>query len=118
MSMLGIYEKQDVALAADLFQWTYRRSIAKYRAVLESMGAPDPLRAKYREQLGDAIRQIVAAGVPLAAAIDSSAIPDTDRAAFIELLRIELASLEPYNCARYRLTIGRTEEWIAQGRPM
>jgi hypothetical protein len=118
VSMLGVYEKQDIALAADLFQWTYRRSIAKYRAVLESMGTPDPLRAKYREQLGDAVRQIVAGGAALATAVDTLAIPEADRAPFIGLLRIELASLEPYNCARYRLTMGKTEEWIARGRPM
>jgi hypothetical protein len=36
--MLGVYEKQDVSLAVDLFDWTYQRSIVKYRAVLESVG--------------------------------------------------------------------------------
>ena len=33
MAMLGLYEQQDVSLAADLFDWTYRRSITKYRAI-------------------------------------------------------------------------------------
>jgi Fic family protein len=33
MAMLGVYEQQDVSLAADLFDWTYRRSIAKYRTI-------------------------------------------------------------------------------------
>ena len=117
MAMLGVYEKQDVSLAVDLFDWTYRRSIVKYRAILESMGAPDPLRAKYREHLGDAIRQIVATGSTLSAAVDTLAIPNADRPAFIELLRVELANLEPYNCARYRLPINKTEEWVAKGRP-
>jgi Fic family protein len=116
MAMLGVYEQQNVSLAADLFDWTYRRSITKYRAILESMGAPDPLRAKYREYLGDAIRQIVATGSTLPAAVEGLAIPDADRPAFMELLRIELANLEPYNCARYRLTINKTEEWVANGR--
>jgi hypothetical protein len=117
MAMLGVYEKQDVSLAVDLFDWTYRRSIVKYRAILESMGAPDPLRAKYREYLGDAIRQIVATGSTLSAGVDTLAIPNADRPAFIELLRLELANLEPYNCARYRLPINKTEEWVAKGRP-
>jgi hypothetical protein len=116
MAMLGVYEQQDVSLAAELFDWTYRRSIAKYRAVLESMGAPDPLRAKYREHLGDAIRQIVLGGSTLAAAVEGLNIPDEDRKNFIELLRVELANLEPYNCARYRLSINKTEEWVASGR--
>ena len=115
-AMLGVYEQQDVSLAADLFDWTYRRSITKYRAVLESMGAPDPIRAKYREHLGDAIRQIVVTGSTLLAAVEELAIPGTDRPAFIELLRVELANLEPYNCARYRLPIIKTEQWVANGR--
>jgi hypothetical protein len=116
MAMLGVYEQQDVSLAADLFDWTYRRSITKYRAILASMGPPDPLRAKYREYLGDAIRQIVVTGSTLPAAVEGLAIPDVDRPAFIELLRVELANLEPYNCARYRLAINKTGEWIANGR--
>jgi hypothetical protein len=33
-------------------------------------------------------------------------------------LRAELLHLEPYNGARYRLSIGKAEEWIAEGRPM
>jgi len=83
---------------------------------MESMGAPDPLRAKYREYLGDAIRQIVATGSTFRAAVEGLAIPDADRPAFIELLRVELANLEPYNCARYRLIVNKAEEWIANGR--
>jgi hypothetical protein len=51
MAMIGVYERQDVSLAVNLFEWTYRRSIEKYRALLESLGTPDPLRAKYREEL-------------------------------------------------------------------
>jgi len=118
MAMLGVYERQDVSLAAELFDWTYRRSIAKYRAVLESMGPPDPLRAKYREYLGDAIRQIVVTGSTLPDVLKGLAVPDDDRQPFTLLLRVELASLEPYNCARYRLSIDKTEEWVANGRPL
>lgn len=35
--MIGVYEQCDVALAVDLFAWTYRRSLDKYKAVLASM---------------------------------------------------------------------------------
>jgi fido (protein-threonine AMPylation protein) len=117
LAVLGIYERQDVTLAAELFAWTYRRSIAKYRAVLEAMGLPNPFRARYREQLGETVRRIVADGVTLSAVLDDLALPHEDRAPFEQLVRVELASLAPYNCARYRLTIPRTENWIARGRP-
>lgn len=39
-----------------------------------------------------------------------------DKEAFTNMLREELRQLEPYNCARYRLPIGKTQEWIAAGR--
>jgi Fic family protein len=117
MAMLGVYERQNVSLATELFDWTYRRSITKYEAILESLGAPDPLRAKYRELSGDAMQEIVQRGSTLNDALATLAIPEADRLAFAELLRAELASLEPYNCARYRLSIRKTEEWVAKGRP-
>ncbi len=118
LAMLGVYERQDVALAVELFDWTYRRSVAKYRAVLESMGAPNPFRARYREQLGDAVRQIVSTGATFAEAVRDFAIPEADRSAFEKLLQLELANLESYNCARYRLTLAKAEDWITKGRPM
>jgi DNA-binding transcriptional ArsR family regulator len=118
MAMLGVYERLDLTLATELFDWTYRRSIPRYRAVLESLGAPDPFRSKYREHLGEAVRKVVAAGSRLAEAVADLALPAEDKAPFQDLSRVELLQLEPYNCARYRLSIGKTEEWIAKGRPM
>lgn len=118
MAMLGVYERLDSTLAIELFAWTYRRSIPKYRTILESMGEPNPFRVKYREQLGEAIRQMVAMDTPFADAVAALAVPEADQRPFQELLREELRHLEPYNCARYRLAIGKTEEWIGNGRPM
>ena len=116
-AMLGVYERLDPSLAVKLFAWTYRRSIDRYRAVLESMGAPDPLRARYREQLGEAVRRIVFHRETMARTLKAAAVAAQDRAAFRAMLAVELAHLEPYNCARYRLPIGSTQAWIAKGRP-
>jgi hypothetical protein len=116
LAMLGVYERLDVTLATELFTWTYRKSIPRYRAVLESLGAPDTFRAKYREHLGEAVRQVVTRNRRLSRAVAESGIAQEDRAAFQHLLRTELLQLEPYNCARYRLAIGKTEEWIRKGR--
>jgi hypothetical protein len=117
MAMLGVYERLDVRLAGELFVWTYQRSIPKYQAVLASMGAPDPLRARYREQLISAVQDVVRAGKTLDEAIATAAVPHADQESFRTLLQTELAQLEPYNCARYRLSIGNTQEWTAKGRP-
>jgi hypothetical protein len=118
MAMLGVYERLDLALAIELYAWTYRRSIPKYRTILEAMGAPNPFRAKYRGHLGEAVYQIVAAATSFAHAVATLGIPESDQGSFRELLREELRHLEAYNCARYRLPIGKTEDWIAKGRPM
>lgn len=117
LALLGVHEKQDVALAVELFEWTYLRSIRKYEVILQAMGAPNPFRAKYREQLADAVRQVVNDRLPMASVLANLALPMEDQAAFRELLQQELRHLETYNCARYRLAIRRTEEWVRLGRP-
>ena len=116
MAVTGVYERVDVTLTVELFAWTYRRSIEKYKVVLESMGLPDPFRARYREQVGEAIREVVAQGATLAQAVAALDLPAPDQAPFEALLRKELQGLEPFNCARYRLSIRMTEAWIARGR--
>ncbi|MFM0594214.1 MULTISPECIES: Fic family protein [Paraburkholderia] len=117
LAMLGVYERLDVSLAVELFDWTYRRSIDKYQVIVESMGGPDPLRARYREHLGEAIRQIVFFGSTLAQAIEAAGIPPVDVAVFNAMLNTELAHLEAYNCARYRMPMTKTQAWIDKGRP-
>src|SRR5574338_808129 len=100
--MLGVYEHQNVALAVELFAWTYQHSIDKYAVILEAMGGPDPFRQRYRERLGEGVRQVVADRVTLEAAVAGLGIPQEDLAAFADLLRQELTHLEAFNCARYR----------------
>lgn len=118
IAVTGVYERLDASLAVELFEWTYRRSIEKYKVILESMGIPDPFRARYREHLGDAIRQVVTEGASLVEAVAALALPGSDQETFQALLRKELQNLEPFNCARYRLSIRKTEDWIGKGKPM
>lgn len=117
MAILGVYEKQDVSLAVELFAWTYQRSITKYSVILDSMGVPDLFRQKYRELLGEGVRRVVADRAPLEAVVKELNPPFEDLPGFIDLLRQELSHLEGFNCARYRLGIRLTEGWIKAGRP-
>ena len=114
----GLRFGQAVTMAVELFEWTYRRSIAKYKVILDSTGAPDRFRAQYREHLSDAIRQVVNAGATVTEAVAALSLPAADREPFLVILRRELQNLEPFNCARYRLALGKTEGWIRTGRPM
>ncbi len=117
LAMMGVYESCDVSMAVDLFDWTYRRSQAKYRVVLESMGSPDPFRIKYREALSEAVGLVVRSRQPAAEALAGLALPDEDAAKFRQLLTQELNALADFNCARYRLGLKETQAWIDDGRP-
>ena len=116
-AMMGVYEYRNVALAADLFDWAYRRSINKYAVTLEAMGMPDPLRLQFREALNDAMGLVVREGKTAEHATAALSLPPGQVASFRPLLDAELRMLEVYNCARYRLTMGQVKQWIEAGRP-
>lgn len=117
LAMMGVYESCDVSMAQDLFDWTYRRSQAKYKVVLESVGSPDPFRVKYREALNEAVGLVVRGRKSEGEALSSLRLPDEDGPKFQDLLGQELNALAAFNCARYRLGIKETQEWIDEGRP-
>ncbi len=117
LAMIGVYELRDVSLAVDLFAWTYRRSIDKYKVVLESMGVPDPMRLRYRQALSEAIGLVVRDGKTAAEAASELGLTESSAPGFESILTDELAKLEVFNCARYRLTMAETKVWIAAGRP-
>ena len=116
-AMLGIYEFNDFSAATDLFVWTYRRSIKRYRAVLQSMGTPDQLAVRYREALTSAVSMIVGDGDTMDHAIAAQRLNHEDAAQFRALLDERLDAMQPYNSARYRLSEERTRQWIDAGRP-
>lgn len=115
-AMLAVYEQRNVAPAVELFEATYRRSIAKYHAALSAFGTADPVRARYRQELGDVVRRVVA-GEALAAATQELELRGGELAAFTRVALEELTHLEIFNCARYRVSIPVTQAWIAAGRP-
>jgi len=101
----------------DLFDWTYRRSQAKYKVVQESMGSPDPFRVKYRGALNEAVGLVVRGRKPVVEALAGLGLPDEDASKFQALLAQELNAPAAFNCARYRLGIKETQAWIDEGRP-
>jgi fido (protein-threonine AMPylation protein) len=116
-AMIGVYERCDVSLAIDLFAWTYRRSVSKYKVVLESMGAPDPVRLRHREDLNQAIPLVVQERRTVAQAEALLKLTPESVPWFHELLVAELAKLGAHNCARYRVTPRTTQAWVDDGRP-
>jgi fido (protein-threonine AMPylation protein) len=112
LAMIGVYERHDVSIAAELFEWTYRRSMARYKVVLDATGAADPFRLKHRETLNQAVARVVRDGQSAKTAIEKLAIDRGEREAFARLLDTELAALGPHNSARYRLSPMEVEAWV------
>jgi hypothetical protein len=50
-AVLGVYELTRIDLLNDVLIWAYERSAVRYAAVRRSLGEPDPLRFRYREEL-------------------------------------------------------------------
>jgi Fic family protein len=115
--LIAVYELNRVEYLRDVFAWAYRRSCARYSAVRQSLGEPDPLRLRYRKQLGEFVREVVRGGLGKGAAarqIRARAtveIPDADREEFIVAVETELTGLHMGNIARFRLRPSEFENW-------
>jgi len=116
-ALLGVYELNRVELLRDVFVWACARSAARYTAVRQSLGEPDPFRFKYRDALRTVIGEIVRTGMgrkAAAARIASWAqvhVEPADRERFAETAETELLSLHEGNFARYRIRPAEFADW-------
>ena len=116
-AVLGVYELNEIDLLKDVFIWAYERSAARYAAVRQSLGEPDPFRLRYREQLRECIAELVRTRVSRKEAVariarwsEKEITPD-DRQRFTEIVEAELASLHEGNFARYRIRPSEFAAW-------
>ena len=118
---LAVYETTRVELLRDVYLWAYERSCAQYRVVRDSMAEPDPIRLRYRPQLGDVVREVVLAGAAprlgdlqqWAGTKAAPPIPIEDRARFAEIALGLLLDLHDGAIARYRLRPSEFASWKA-----
>jgi len=115
--ILGVYELNRVELLRDVFVWAYERSCARYSAVRQSLGEPDPFRMRYRTRIYEFVVAVVQGQMNKPEAIRWVAreteenIPVEERARFIEIVETELSSLHEGNIARYRLRPSEFAVW-------
>ena len=116
-AVLGVYELNKIDLLKDVFIWAYERSAARYAAVRQSLGEPDPFRLRYRDQfralIADLIQERVSrkdAAARIAGWSRKEIDPD-DRQRFIEIVEAELAGLHEGNFARYRIRPSEFAAW-------
>jgi hypothetical protein len=116
-AVLGVYELNRIELLKDVFIWAYERSAARYAAVRQSLGNPDPLRLRYRDELREIVGTVVRQVMGRKDAADHIArwtedrIEPKDRETFRELAETELLSLHEGNFARYRIRPSEFRAW-------
>ena len=116
-AVLGVYELNKIDLLKDVFIWAYERSAARYAAVRQSLGEPDPFRLRYREQLRELIADLVRTRIgrkDAAARIvawSKKDIEAADRERFAEIVESELLGLHEGNFARYRIRPSEFSAW-------
>lgn len=122
-AVLGVYELNRIELLRDVFLWSYERSAARYAAVRQSLGEPDPFRLRHRDALRAVVAEVVRGRMQrrtAAAHVESwaaSHVAPVDRSAFREVAENELLGLHDGNFARYGIRPGEFAEWQAVWNP-
>jgi hypothetical protein len=120
--ILGVYELNQVELLRDVFVWAYERSCARYVAIRQSIGEPNPLRLRYRSQLSEAVAHIVknnldpSSSQSLIQQFVEDNIPLIDQSPVAQMISKELASLHEGNIFRHHLRPSEFETWHEQWR--
>jgi Fic family protein len=116
--ILGVYELNRIELLRDVFVWAYERSCARYSAVRQSLGEPDPFRLRYRTLVAEIVAGIVrgkidkkTATVFIKQRVMEDA-PQEDQARLVEVVETEIMSLHEGNIARYRLRPAEYQSWL------
>lgn len=116
-AILGVYELNKVDLLKDVFIWAYERSAARYAAVRQTVGAPDPFRMKYREALRQIVADVIkgmmdrrAAATYISTWVESN-IHQEDRDRFREKAESDLLSLHEGNFARLQIRPSEFQAW-------
>jgi hypothetical protein len=117
-AILGVYELNKVDLLRDVFIWAYERSAARYAAVRQSLGEPDPFRFKHkaalRQILGEVVRGCMdgkAAAAYITAWVEKNGFQEAERERFRDMAESELVSLHEGNFARYQIRPSQFEAW-------
>ncbi|HWS26845.1 MAG TPA: Fic family protein, partial [Xanthomonadales bacterium] len=110
--LLGIYERCNPCLLAEVFTEGYLRSIERFEVMRRSC-EPDPVAVMYRSEIRSTVRSVVLDGP---AEIPSD-VEEPHRVRFAELVQIELNLLrngQPGAVVRMRLGEGDIARWRAR----
>jgi fido (protein-threonine AMPylation protein) len=116
---LAVYELNRIELLKDVFLWAYERSAARYAAIRQTIGEPDPFRFHYRQEIKEVIADVIRKPMDKKTAAAhiaewaSTHVQRADAARFIEVVETELMGLHEGSFARYRVRPGEYKSWRA-----
>ncbi len=116
-AILGVYELRRTEMLRDVFIWAYERSAARYAAVRQSLGEPDPFRLRHRTALRDIVGEVVRGHMNKKQASAHIAgwtkehVEQADRERFREIAESELLGLHEGNFARYQIKPSEFVAW-------
>ena len=118
MSLLGVYEKNDINLLRDLYVWAYIRSSQRYSALQQSMGEPNLFRLKYQIAIQTIIRTIILEKITgnrvvptIHHLIKELNLTESDSNQLFKIIETEIVSLHDDNIARFKIRPSEFQEW-------
>ena len=118
LSLLGIYEKNDVSLMRDLYAWAYKRSAQRYSAIQQVMSEPNLFKMKYRDAIHNIIRTLIlekVAGQKIDAAvkkmIKTLKLPPNDANQLFHMIETEIINLHEGNIAQFKILPSEFLRW-------
>lgn len=116
-AVLGVYELNRTELLRDVFIWAYERSAARYAAVRQSLGEPDPFRLRHRAALREVVAEVIRERMDKrqasahVGAWTNKHIDSGERERFREIAGSELLGLHEGNFARYQIRPSEFAAW-------
>lgn len=116
-AILGVYELNRTELLRDVFIQAYERSAARYAAIRQSLGEPDPFRLRHRTALREVVGSVVRGrmnkkqATAHVGAWTREHIDAGEGERFRETAENELLSLHEGNFARYRISPSEFAAW-------
>ena len=116
-AVLGVYELNRIELLRDVFIWAYKRSAARYAAVRQSLGEPDPFWMQHRMALRKVVGAVVRGRMDKKQATahvrawTQEHIEQQERERFREVAERELLSLHEGNFARHQIRPSEFAAW-------
>ncbi|GFO57613.1 hypothetical protein GMSM_46200 [Geomonas sp. Red276] len=111
----AIRETNRVDRLRQIFVAAYEESVKRYLPTPRGLGEPDLFRTRYRNELTEAIQEVILRSEVVAEVFVSlwaaEQIPAEDRVPFISLVMAEVRGLHEGNIARFRLRPAEFRSW-------